>query len=102
MGIEDQLKGQIPVAIAVTKAGVSKDEKQIEKEIVALVREKIGAVASLKNVMIVNRLPKTRSGKILRKLLRTMLDGKEFQIPSTIDDETIVEEIREKIKIYPF
>lgn len=102
VGIEDQLKGQIPVAIAVTKAGVSKDEKQIEKEIVALVREKIGAVASLKNVMIVNRLPKTRSGKILRKLLRTMLDGKEFQIPSTIDDETIVEEIREKIKIYPF
>lgn len=100
VGMEDQLKGQIPFAVAVTKAGVSKDEKSIEKEVIALVREKIGAVASLKNVMIVNRLPKTRSGKILRKLIRTMLDGKEFQIPSTIDDEAIVGEIQEKIAEY--
>lgn len=98
VGIEDQLKGQIPFAIVVTKAGVEKSESEIEKEIVKLVREKIGAVASLKNVMVVNRLPKTRSGKILRKLIRTMLDGKEFQMPSTIDDETIVEEIRDKIR----
>ncbi len=102
VGIEDQLKGQIPFAVAVTKAGVEKDEKEIEKEVVALVREKIGAVACLKNVMIVNRLPKTRSGKILRKLIRTMLDGKDFQIPSTIDDEAIVGEIQEKIKTYSF
>ncbi len=100
VGMEDQLKGQIPFAVAVTKAGVNKDEKQIEKEVVALVREQIGAVASLKNVMVVNRLPKTRSGKILRKLIRTMLDGKEFQIPSTIDDEAIVGEIQEKIALY--
>lgn len=100
VGMEDQLKGQIPFAVAVTKAGVNKDEKDIEKEVVALVREKIGAVAALKNVMIVNRLPKTRSGKILRKLIRTMLDGKEFQIPSTIDDEAIVGEIQEKINQY--
>lgn len=98
VGIEDQLKGQIPFAIVVTKAGVEKSESEIEKEIVKLVREKIGAVASLKNVMVVNRLPKTRSGKILRKLIRTMLDGKEFQMPSTIDDETIVEEIQDKIR----
>lgn len=100
VGMEDQLKGQIPFAVAVTKAGVNKDETEIEKEVVALVREKIGAVASLKNVMIVNRLPKTRSGKILRKLIRTMLDGKEFQIQSTIDDEAIVGEIQEKIESY--
>ena len=100
VGMEDQLKGQIPFAVAVTKAGVNKDEKEIEKEVIALVREKIGAVASLKNVMVVNRLPKTRSGKILRKLIRTMLDGKEFQIPSTIDDEAIVAEIQEKIAEY--
>ena len=100
VGMEDQLKGQIPFAVAVTKAGVTKDEKSIEKEVIALVREKIGAVASLKNVMIVNRLPKTRSGKILRKLIRTMLDRKEFQIPSTIDDEAIVGEIQEKIAEY--
>ncbi|HPZ25680.1 MAG TPA: propionyl-CoA synthetase, partial [Kaistella sp.] len=102
VGIDDQLKGQIPFAVAVTKAGVTKDEKEIEKEVVALVREKIGAVACLKNVMVVNRLPKTRSGKILRKLIRTMLDGKDFQIPSTIDDEAIVGEIQEKIKTYSF
>ena len=68
----------------------------------ALVRETIGAVACMKNVMIVKRLPKTRSGKILRKLIRTMLDGKDFQIPSTIDDEAIVGEIQEKIKTYSF
>lgn len=100
VGIEDQLKGQLPFAVVVTKAGVQKSETEIEKEIVKLVREKIGAVASLKNVMVVNRLPKTRSGKILRKLIRTMLDGKEFQMPSTIDDEAIVEEIQNKIKTY--
>ena len=57
-------------------------------------------IASLKNIMVVKRLPKTRSGKILRKLIRTMLDGKEFQIPSTIDDEKIVEEIQIKINEY--
>ena len=100
VGIEDQLKGQIPFAVAVTKAGVTKGDTEIEKEIISLVREKIGAVASLKNVMIVNRLPKTRSGKILRKLIRTMLDGKEFQIPSTIDDEQIISEIQEKYEFY--
>ncbi len=101
VGIDDQLKGQIPFAVAVLKSGFETDEKQVEQEIVQLVREKIGAVASLKNVMIVQRLPKTRSGKILRKLIRTILDGKEFQIPSTIDDEAIIEEIQEKIKQYP-
>ncbi len=101
VGIDDQLKGQIPFAVAVLKSGIETDEKQVEQEIVQLVREKIGAVASLKNVMIVQRLPKTRSGKILRKLIRTILDGKEFQIPSTIDDEAIIEEIQEKIKQYP-
>ena len=100
VGIDDQLKGQIPFAVAVLKSGIETDEKQVEQEIVQLVREKIGAVASLKNVMIVQRLPKTRSGKILRKLIRTILDGKEFQIPSTIDDEAIIEEIQEKIKQY--
>lgn len=100
VGIEDQLKGQIPFASVVKKSGVETDDAQLEKEVIALVREKIGAVASLKNVMVVNRLPKTRSGKILRKLIRTMLDGKEFQIPSTIDDEAIIGEIQEKMEEY--
>ena len=100
VGIEDQLKGQIPFASVVLKSGVTTTEELIEKEIIAKVREKIGAVASLKNVMVVKRLPKTRSGKILRKLIRTMLDGKDFQIPSTIDDEQIISEIQEKIHTY--
>ena len=100
VGIDDQLKGQIPFATVVIKNGSTISETDLEKEIILKVREKIGAVASLKNVMVVKRLPKTRSGKIQKKLIRTMLDGKEFQIPSTIDDEKIVEEIQIKINEY--
>jgi propionyl-CoA synthetase len=72
----------------------------LEQEIVQLVRQQIGAVASLRNVVIVQRLPKTRSGKILRKLMRSITDGEDFQIPSTIDDEAIVGEIIEVLKKY--
>jgi propionyl-CoA synthetase len=70
----------------------------LQHEVVQLVREQIGAVASLRDVVIVQRLPKTRSGKILRKLMRSIADGGSFQIPSTIDDEAIVEEIIEVLK----
>ena len=100
VGIDDDLKGQIPFAIAVLKSGSDADEKTLEKELVVLIREKIGPVASMKNALVVNRLPKTRSGKILRKLIRTMLDGKEYQMPSTIDDESVVEELQLKINEY--
>lgn len=100
VGIENDLKGQIPFGMAVLKSGTNISELDLEKEVIALVREKIGAVAALKNVMVVKRLPKTRSGKILRKLIRTMLDDKEYQIPSTIDDEAIVGELKEKIAGY--
>ncbi|ASW74030.1 propionyl-CoA synthetase [Chryseobacterium piperi] len=100
VGIDHELKGQIPFATAVLKNGSSISEHDLEQEIVQMVRDKIGAVAFLKNVMVVKRLPKTRSGKTLRKLIRTLLDGKEFQVPSTIDDEKIIEEIQEKIVDY--
>ena len=100
VGIEDELKGQIPFGLAVLKSGAQISETDLEKEVVGLVREKIGAVAALKNIVVVKRLPKTRSGKILRKLIRTMLDGKEFQIPSTIDDESIIDELKEKFEEY--
>ncbi|WP_313215311.1 AMP-binding protein [Soonwooa sp.] len=100
VGIDDDLKGQIPFASVVIKNGSEISDEQVEKEVIQKVREKIGAVASLRNVMVVKRLPKTRSGKSLRKLIRTILDGKEFQIPSTIDDESIIDELIEKIKIY--
>ncbi len=94
IGISDDLKGQIPCALIVVKAGETIESFQIEYEIVQLVRNQIGAVASLRNVLIVERLPKTRSGKILRKLLRSIADGEDFQIPSTIDDEAIIDEVR--------
>ena len=100
VGIDDDLKGQIPFAIAVLKSGSQADEKTLEKELVVLIREKIGPVASMKNALVVNRLPKTRSGKILRKLIRTMLDGKDYQMPSTIDDESVVEELQLKMNEY--
>ncbi|MET0759159.1 MAG: AMP-binding protein [Flavobacterium sp.] len=100
IGINDALKGQIPLALVVTKLGETMEHFQLEQEIVQLVRQQIGAVASLRNVVIVQRLPKTRSGKILRKLMRSIADGENFQIPSTIDDESIVEEIREVLTKY--
>lgn len=100
VGIDDALKGQIPFASVVIKNGSTISETELEKQIILKVREKIGAVACLKNVMTVKRLPKTRSGKILRKLIRTLLDDKEFTIPATIDDEKIIDEIQEKYKEY--
>lgn len=99
VGAYNELKGQIPVAIVVQKTNINKDDTQLEIEIVQAIRQKIGAVASLKNVIFVARLPKTRSGKILRKLLRDLIDGKEVQVPSTIDDPAIIEEFRESLKI---
>lgn len=100
VGIDDELKGQVPFATVVLKNGSLISEEDLEKDIIKMVREKIGAVAFLKNAMVVKRLPKTRSGKILRKLIRTLLDGEEFQVPSTIDDDQIIEEIQEKIVDY--
>jgi len=94
IGINDDLKGQVPLALVVNKLGENIEHFQLQQEIVQLVREQIGAVASLRDVVIVPRLPKTRSGKILRKLLRSIADGENFQIPSTIDDEAIIDEVR--------
>ncbi|MGZ0016626.1 acetate--CoA ligase [Yeosuana sp. AK3] len=100
IGIHDDLKGQIPLALAVTKFGNEIAESVIQDEVVQNIRKKIGAVASLKQVIIVDRLPKTRSGKILRKLLRSMADNEPFTIPSTIDDPLIIDEITHKLKTH--
>ena len=94
IGINDELKGQIPLALVVAKSGEDIEHFQLLHEVVQLVREQIGAVASLRDVVLVQRLPKTRSGKILRKMMRSIADGESFQVPSTIDDETIIDEIR--------
>jgi propionyl-CoA synthetase len=93
IGVNNELKGQIPLAIVVKKMNLRKDDTQLEIELIQSVRNTIGAVASMKTVVFVNRLPKTRSGKILRKLLRDMVDGNQFQIPSTIDDAGVIEEL---------
>lgn len=94
IGINDELKGQIPLALVVTKSGENLEHFQLQHEVVQLVSEQIGAVASLRDVIIVQRLPKTRSGKILRKLMRSIVDGENSQIPSTIDDEAIIDELK--------
>jgi propionyl-CoA synthetase len=98
IGINDELKGQIPLALVVAKSGDSVEKFQLQHEVVQLVREQIGAVAALRDVVVVQRLPKTRSGKILRKMMRSIADGEQFQVPSTIDDEAIIDEIREVLE----
>ncbi len=93
IGINDDLKGQIPLVLAVTKSGNEIAESVIQSEVIKEVRNQIGPVASLKQLILVNRLPKTRSGKILRKLLRSIADKEDYKIPSTIDDPKIIDEI---------
>ena len=94
-GIHCDLKGQKPLGLIVLKTDKDYNVSLVQKEIVAEVRKLIGAVASFRDVLVVKRLPKTRSGKILRKLLRSIADELEFNIPSTIDDVSIVQEIKE-------
>ncbi|MCA8865321.1 propionyl-CoA synthetase [Halomonas sp. SBBP1] len=93
IGIHDDLKGQLPIGLVIPKDGFNGDEATLEAELIARVREHIGPIACFKQVLVVDRLPKTRSGKILRKLLRTIADGKEFAIPSTIDDPTSLTDV---------
>jgi propionyl-CoA synthetase len=92
VGIKCELKGQVPLALVVVKNGVGSLE-DINQELKALIRVQIGAIASLKDVLLVERLPKTRSGKILRKVMRQMIDGDEVQVPSTIDDMSTLDEL---------
>lgn len=96
IGVNDSLKGQVPLALVVCHQN-AQTLQEITEEIVTAVRSEIGAVAALKRVYVVQRLPKTRSGKILRKLLRAIANQEEFKIPSTIDDPAIVQEIDEII-----
>jgi propionyl-CoA synthetase len=98
LGIKDSLKGEVPCGFIVLKAGVNRPPSEIESEIVALVREKIGPVASFKLVLTVPRLPKTRSGKILRGTIKKIADGEPWQMPATIDDPAILDEIGGALK----
>ena len=93
IGIADELKGQAPAGFVVLKAGVDREASTIEDECRQLIRDRIGAIASLKTAMVVPRLPKTRSGKILRSTMRSIADGAEWKMPATIDDPAILDEI---------
>ncbi|MGI9424997.1 MAG: propionyl-CoA synthetase [Hyphomicrobiaceae bacterium] len=93
VGVQDDLKGQLPAGFIVLNSGVNREHSEIESEVVKLVRDVIGPVAAFKNVMTVQRLPKTRSGKILRGTMRAIADGTEWKMPATIDDPVILDEI---------
>ncbi len=93
IGIADALKGQVPLGFVVLNAGVARDAAAIEGEVVGLVRERIGPVAAFKTVVTIKRLPKTRSGKILRGTMQKIADKEEWAMPATIDDPAILDEI---------
>jgi propionyl-CoA synthetase len=98
LGIKDDMKGEVPCGFIVLKAGVNRPPSEIEKEIVQLVRDKIGPVAAFKLAITVARLPKTRSGKILRGTIKKIADGDSWTMPATIDDPAILEEIGDALK----
>jgi len=98
IGIAHQLKGQVPLGFVVLKAGVARPSGDIEGELVALVRERIGPVAAYKTTRIVARLPKTRSGKVLRGTMRRIADGTSYRMPATIDDPVILDEITASLR----
>ncbi|MCJ1899045.1 MULTISPECIES: propionyl-CoA synthetase [Paracoccus] len=97
IGVADSLKGQSPVGFLCLKAGVATPHEQVVREVVKLVRDKIGPVAAFKSACVVDRLPKTRSGKILRATMAKIADGEPFKTPATIDDPAILDEIREAL-----
>jgi propionyl-CoA synthetase len=98
VGVADDLKGEVPVGFVVTKAGVTRSEAEIVAELVQKVRDTIGPVAAFKTAAVVKRLPKTRSGKILRGTMRLIADGEEWKTPATIDDPVILDEIGDVLK----
>jgi len=88
----------VPVGLCVLKAGVNKTDEDIRKELVSMIRDQIGGIASYRETVVVKRLPKTRSGKILRGTMRKIADGEAYAMPSTIDDPATLEEIEEALK----
>ena len=103
LGIADAIKGEIPLGLIVLKAGVRRPHDEIVTEVVQMVRERIGPVASFKVASVVKRLPKTRSGKILRGTVKKIADGVDYRVPPTIDDPAILDEIAADLAVlgYP-
>ena len=93
LGVDDKLKGQVPIGFLVLNAGVERDPADIIKETIQMVRDRIGPVAAFKSATVVKRLPKTRSGKILRGTIQKIADNKPYKTPATIDDPVILDEM---------
>ncbi|TDE28942.1 propionyl-CoA synthetase [Nonomuraea mesophila] len=98
IGVADELKGQLPMGFVVLKAGAERDPAEVERELAALVRERVGPVAAFRRAVVVARLPKTRSGKILRATMRDIADGRPYTAPSTIEDPAALPEIAQALK----
>jgi acyl-coenzyme A synthetase/AMP-(fatty) acid ligase len=98
IGINDHMKGQVPVGFVVLKAGADRDEAELERELVKMVRDKVGPVAAFKRVAVTSRLPKTRSGKILRRVMRRITDHEPYATPSTIEDPSVLRELEELVQ----
>ena len=97
VGASDEMKGQIPMGLVLLKDGATIDPEELEEELVEMVRERIGAIACFRRAIVVERLPKTRSGKILRRVIRQIADGEQWTTPSTIDDPSILQEIDQQL-----
>jgi propionyl-CoA synthetase len=102
LGVKDEIKGEVPCGFIVLKAGVNRPAGEIENEVVAMVRENVGSVASFRTAVTVPRLPKTRSGKILRGTIKKIADNEPWTVPATIDDPAILDEIRDALKAKGF
>ena len=94
VGVADELRGQLPVGFLVLKVGAERNDEEIVADVIAAVREQIGPVASFKTAVVVDRLPKTRSGKILRGTIKRIADDEPWDMPATVDDPAIFDEIR--------
>jgi len=94
IGAADAMKGQLPVGLLVLKAGAERDEADIAAEVVQMVRDQVGPVAAFKKAAVLGRLPKTRSGKVLRATMRKIADGEEYKVPATIEDPDVLDEVR--------
>ena len=98
IGVADSLKGQSPLGLLCLNKGVDRDPAEVVRECVALVRDRIGPVADFKRAVVVDRLPKTRSGKILRATMVKIADGQDWKMPATIDDPAILDEITQALR----
>ena len=98
LGVQDDLKGQVPVGLVVLKSSANRDHEELVGELVQMVRDQLGPIASFKKAVVVERLPKTRSGKILRRTMRKIADGESYRVPPTIDDPAILPEVEAAVQ----